>query len=315
MRYALAALLAAVCVSAHGQYPERPVTLLVGFPPGGMVDLVARTLAESAKERFPRGLVVVNKAGAGGGIAAGEAVRAAPDGYTVSLTPLSALVIQPQLQKLSYRTPDDFTPVLNVVSFHSILVARGDAPWRTPLDVIQAARAKPGGLKVGTPGEATSPHLALEELKRLAGVDLVHVPYKGWGESSSALMGGHIELAIAQPGEIRALIEARRLHAIGAFQPGRSQTFPEVATWAEAGYPAFAATTFSVVAPKGLASEAARHLHDAFKGAMEQPAFAEGMKTRGIEVDYRSSDQMRGFLWEQYRAHTGMLRRLGMLKD
>ena len=124
-------------------------------------------LAESARERFPRGLVIVNKSGAGGGIAAGEAIRAAPDGYTISLTPLSALAIQPQLHNLSYRTPDDFTPVLNVVSFHSILVARGDAAWKSPRDVIDAARARPGALKVGTPGEATSPHIALEELKRL----------------------------------------------------------------------------------------------------------------------------------------------------
>lgn len=301
--------------AAHAQYPDRPVTLLIGFPAGGMVDLVARALAEGSKERFPKGIVVVVKAGAGGAIAAGETARAAPDGYTVNLSPLSALVVQPQIHKLAFRTPDDYAPVINVVSFHSMLVVRQDAPWRTPHDVLRDAKARPGAIRVGTPGEATSPHMALEELKRLAGVDLLHVPYKGWGESSGALLGGHIDMLIGQPGEIKPMVEGRRMHAVANFQATRSPTFPDVPTFAELGFHAVAPTSFSVIAPKGTPPEVLRYLHDGFKAGMERPAFSELMKQRAVEVDYKSSDQLKAYLAEQYRAHAEILKRLGMLKE
>lgn len=315
MRRLLAVVLLAVPALAHGQFPDRPVTVLIGFPAGGMVDLVARAVAENAKERFPKGIVVVVKAGAGGAIAVGEALRAAPDGYTVSLSPLSALVVQPQIHKLAFRAPEDYTPVINVVSFHSMLVARQDAPWRTPQDVLRDAKARPGAIRVGTPGEATSPHMALEELKRLAGIDLIHVPYKGWGESSGALLGGHIDMLIGQPGEIKPMVEGKRMHAVANFQAARSATFPEVATFAEAGFQALAPTSFSIVAPKGLPPEVLRYLHDAFKGGMERPAFVELMKQRTVEVDYKSSEQLRGYLTEQFRVHAEILKRLGMAKE
>ena len=146
-----------LCAGAvQAQYPDRPVTVLIGFPPGGMPDIIMRGISEGMKERFPRGLLIVAKPGLGGAIAVSEMQRAAADGYTLVLSPISANVVQPQLNKLSYRTPDDYTPILNLISFSAILVARSDAPWKTVKDVLEAARAKPGALKIGTPGEGTS---------------------------------------------------------------------------------------------------------------------------------------------------------------
>jgi len=309
----VAAVLAAG--AARAQYPDRPVTVLIGFPPGGMPDIIMRGISEGMKERFPKGILVVAKPGLGGAIAVSEMQRAAPDGYTLVLSPVSANVVQPQLNKLSYKTPDDYTPILNVISFSAILVARSEAPWKTGKEVLEAARAKPGALRVGTPGEGTSPHMALEELKRLAGVDMLHVPFKGWGEGSTALLGGHVDLSIAQPGEIKPLVDSKRLHPIAAFQVGRSQSFPDLPTWAEAGYKVTAGTMFSLIGQKDLPPEVVRYVHDSFRAGMAAPAFIELMKQRAVDIDYRSGEQMKAVLWEEYRAYTPILRRIGLLKD
>jgi tripartite-type tricarboxylate transporter receptor subunit TctC len=313
------ALLLAACVLAAGfaqaQYPDRPVTVLIGFPPGGMPDIIMRGVSEGMKDRFPKGLLVVAKPGLGGAIAVGEMLRAAPDGYTLVLSPISANVVQPQLNKLAYRTPDDYTPILNVISFSAILVARSEAPWKTTKDVLDAARAKPGMLRVGTAGEGTAMHMALEELKRLAGIDVLHVPYKGWGEVGPALLGGHVDLAIGQPGEIKPLIDGKRLHPIAAFQAGRSQSFPDLPTWAEAGFRTTASTSFSLIGQKDLPADVLRYIHDSFKAGMAAPAFVELMKQRAVDIDYRSGAEMKAILWDEYRNYTPILKRIGLLKD
>src|SRR5215207_7698223 len=200
---ALIAVLILVCAvpAAAQQYPDRPLNMLSGYPAGGLVDIVARMLADSMKTKFPKGVIVVTRSGAGGSIAAQEVATGKPDGYTVVLAPLSTLVIQPQISELRFRTPDDYEPIVNVVSYYPLLVIRPDAPWKSANDFVAGAKAKPGQMRVGTPGEGTSSHLNLEEFMRAAGVKLTHVPYRGWAESSTALLGGHIEAIVAQPGE------------------------------------------------------------------------------------------------------------------
>jgi tripartite-type tricarboxylate transporter receptor subunit TctC len=310
---ALAGLLLSLAAGAQ-QYPDRPVTIVSGFPPGGMVDIVARALAEGMRPKFPRGIVVLSRSGMGGAIAAGETVRAAPDGYTLTFAPKSALVIQPQLAELPYKSPADFAPVINVVSFYSLVVTRADAPWKTPQDLLQAARANPGKLRIGTPGEFTTPHLSLEQLKRLAGIEVLHVPFKGWAESSTALLGGHIDLAVAQPGELGALVEAKRIHVVGVFQPERNALFPAAPTFREAGFPVYAGTYFSLLAPKDTPPEVLKYLHDAAREAMEQRAFVDLARQRAVEVEYRSGERLRADLMEEFRIHTELLRSLGILK-
>lgn len=306
--------LAAVSTSAFSQYPERAATLISGFPPGGMVDIVARALAEGMKARYPRGVVVLNRPGMGGAIGIGDVLRAAPDGYTFTLAPKSALIIQPQLHELPYKTPEDVALVLNVVSFYSLLITRYDAPWKTPQEFLAVARAEPGKLRVGSPGEGTTPHLALEELKRKAGIDVLHVPFKGWAESSTALLGAHIDLAVAQPGELATLIEARRIRAVAVFQPSRNPYYPDTPTFKEAGYDVSAGTYFSLIAHKGTPPEAVKYIHDAAREAMAQRIFADTMKARVVEVDYRPGDKLRADLMDEYRAHTQLLRDAGLLK-
>ncbi|MEK7715130.1 MAG: tripartite tricarboxylate transporter substrate-binding protein, partial [candidate division NC10 bacterium] len=137
-------LLVGFAVPAAAQYPERPMTLLTGYPAGGMVDIVARPLAEGMKKKFPKGIAVVTRPGAGGAIAVSELVQSKPDGYTIILTPISTLVIQPQMSDLPYKTPDDYEPIVNAIAYYPLLSVRADAPWKTAQEFIAAAKANPG---------------------------------------------------------------------------------------------------------------------------------------------------------------------------
>lgn len=307
-------LLFALPASAQ-QYPDRPLTILAGYPAGGMVDIVARFLADGMRAKFPKGVVVLNRTGAGGGVAAGEVATGKPDGYTIVLAPLSTLVIQPQLTELRFKNPDDYEPVINVVSYYPLLVVQPDARWKTIQEFVAEAKANPGKLRVGTPGEGTSSHLNLEEFMSVAGIKLTHIPYRGWGESSPALLGGHIEAIVAQPGEALPFVEAKKMRALVVFQAARHPGFPDTPTAKEAGWDVANGVWFMLVAPRGTPAPIVRYLHDAAKTAIEEPSFAARMAQRGIDVDYRPGDKLRADLWREYRAHSAILKRIGLIKQ
>jgi tripartite-type tricarboxylate transporter receptor subunit TctC len=315
MRLALALVFALVPAVAFGaSFPERPVTAIVGYPAGGLADVTLRAMVEGMKKKFPKGIAVVNRPGAGGSIGASEVIQSKPDGYTFGIMPISNLVIQPQVLDLPFRTPDDYVPVINLVSWYPLLAVKQDAPWKTAQELVAAAKAAPGKLRVGTPGEGTSSHLNLEELKRLADANLVHVPFSGWAEGSPALLGGHIEALVAQPGEVRPLVESKRMRVLAVFQPARNANFPDVPTWKDVGYPVHNGAWFLFVLPKGTPPDVVRYLHDSAKAAVEDAGFATFAKARVIEVDYRAGDTLRADLWREFKAHTEILKRIGMLR-
>ncbi len=311
--FALLALGAALPCAA--QYPDRPLTLLAGFPAGGLVDIVSRVVAEGMKPKFPKGIVVVNKSGAGGSVAVSELVQARPDGYTVLLTPQSSLVIAPQLNpNLSYKTPDEYDPVINLVAYYPLLVVSADAKWATIQEFIAEARANPGKLRVGTPGEGTASHLNLEELIFRSGAKLTPVPYAGWGQSSPALLGKHIEAVVAQPGEAKPLVEGKRMRALVMFQHSRHAAFPDTPTAKEAGWDVANGVWYLLVVPKGTPAPALKYLHDAAKAAMDDPSFKTIMTARGVDVDYRAGEPLRADLWREYKLDGEILRRIGLIK-
>jgi len=279
-----------------------------------MVDVVSRGLAEGLKKRYPKGVAVVTRPGAGGSLALSEVSQGKPDGYTVILAPLSTMVIHPQLNDLPYKTPDDYEPIINVVSFYSLLVVKPESPWKTIQEFIAAGKASPGKLRVGTPGEGTSSHLSLEELKRQAGVNFTHVPFSGWGESSPALLGGHIEGLVAQPGEVKALVEGNKMRVLMVFQAKRHPSFPDAPGTTDMGWPPVSGVLFTVVAPKGTPGAVQKYIHDSVKTAMEDLQFVNLIKQRVIDIDYRAGDQLRADLWKEYKYHTEVLTRLGMIK-
>ena len=310
-------VLAALCVfalPAAAQYPDRPVTLLAGYPPGGLVDVVSRLVAEGMKGKYPAGLNVVNRPGAAGSLAVAEVTRAKPDGYTIVLTPQSALVIAAQMQDLAYKTPDDYDPVINLVAYYPMIAVRTESPYKTAQDLVADARTKPGAIRVGSPGEGTSSHLNLEEFMRVTGTKMTHVPFQGWGQSSPALLGGHIEAVVAQPGELKGQVDGKRMRVLVNFTPKRHPVFPDVPTAKELGWDVSNGVWYMLLAPKGTPASVMRHIHDAAKAAIEDPKFTADMSGRGIDVDYRPGEALRADLWREYKLHTDILRRVGMLK-
>jgi tripartite-type tricarboxylate transporter receptor subunit TctC len=317
----IVAALVLLCLSvtawpAAAQYPERSLTVLTGYPAGGMVDIVARALSEGLKKKFTKGVAIVSRPGGGGSLAVAEMVQTKPDGYTVILAPLSTLVIHPQLNDLPYKTPDDYEPIINVVSFYSLLAVKADAPWKTVQEFVAAAKASPGKLRVGSPGEGTSSHLNLEEMKRLAGIDVTHVPFSGWGESSPALLGGHVEGLMAQPGEVKPLVDGGKLRVLMVSQAKRHAAFPDAPSARELGWGTDtpSGAWFAFVAPKGTPGPVQKTIHDTVKAAMDDPQFVNTIKQRVIDIDYRAGDQLRADLWKEYRSHAEVLTRLGMIK-
>lgn len=310
----LFAVLALAATSAAAQYPERPVTLLNGYPAGGNVDIVSRQLVEGMKHRFPKGLVIVYRAGAAGSVAVTELIRSQPDGYTIILTPHSALVIAAQVQDLAYKTPDDYDPYANVVSYYPMIAVRTESPHQTLQDLLAHARSNPAKVSVGSPGEGTSSHLNLELLMAAAAVKMTHTPFKGWAQSSPALLGGHIDALVAQPAELKGQVEGKRMRVLAAFQPKRHPVFPDVPTAKEAGYDVANGVWFLLMAPKGTPGAVMRYLQDAAKEAVEDPKFAKIMAERGMDADYRPGNVLRADLWREYKSHTEILGRIGMLK-
>jgi tripartite-type tricarboxylate transporter receptor subunit TctC len=317
IRIVLSVLLAfGAAQPCFAQYPDRPLAMLAGFPAGGTVDIVARVLADAMKPRFPKGVVVVNKPGAGGAVAVAETVQARPDGYTIVLTPISSLVIGPQLNPaLNYKTPDDYDPIINTVSYYPLLVVRADAPWKTIQEFVADGKANPGKLRVGTPGEGTSSHLNLEEFMFKSGVNLTHIPYAGWGQSSPALLGGHIEAVVAQPSEAKPQVDGKKMRALVMFQPTRHPAFSDTPTAKEAGWDVANGVWYLLVAPKGTPAAAMKYVHDSAKAALDDPAFTNGMTARGLDIDYRAGEKLRADLWREYKLHTEILRRIGMIKQ
>jgi tripartite-type tricarboxylate transporter receptor subunit TctC len=169
-------------------------------------------------------------------------------------------------------------------------------------------------IRVGSPGEGTSSHLNLEELMFHAGVKMVHVPYAGWGQSSPSLLGGHIEALVAQPGELKPQVDGKRMRALLNFTPRRHAVFPDVPTAKELGWEVSNGVWYLLMAPKGTPATVVRHLHDAAKAAIEDPKFVQSMASRGIDVDYRRGEALRADLWREYKLHTGILQRIGLLK-
>jgi tripartite-type tricarboxylate transporter receptor subunit TctC len=315
LRIAVSALLALAALPCSAQYPDRPVTLLAGFPPGGLVDIVARVVADGMKAQFPKGLTVVNKPGAGGAVAVEELVRAKPDGYTILLTPQSSLVIAPQMNpKLTYKTPDDYDAVINTVAYYPLLVVNSDSPWKTIQDFVEDAKKNPGKVRVGTPGEGTASHLNLEEFIYRTGAKMTPVPFAGWGQSSPALLGNHIEAVVAQPGEAKPQVEGKRMRALVVFQERRHPAFPDAPTAKESGWDVATGVWYLIAVPKGTPAPIVKHVHDAAKAVVDSAEFARTMDARGVDVDDRDGEVLKAALWKEYRLNTEILKRIGLVK-
>src|SRR6266853_1857847 len=258
-RVAITALVALACVTlspaalAQDSFPSKPVHLLVPFPPGGAVDIVARTLADELGRRWPTNIIIDNRPGAGGTIAADAAAKAPPDGYTLVIVASGHAIVPFLYPKLPYDVFADFTPITLLGNSPNLALVRADSPLKTLADLVAAARARPGQLSYGHAGNGTSPHLAGELLKVTAKIDIAAVPYKGGAPALNDLLGGHIPLSFNNIPESIAQVRAGAVRALGVTTAVRSPVLPEVPTIAESGLPGYdTGVWWGFVAPAGL---------------------------------------------------------------
>ena len=247
------AAVALVFASAVGgqSFPARSVTLTVGFAPGGGTDTAARIIAHKLSENIGQPVVVENKPGAGGNVAAQQIALAAPDGYTIHLTSVGPMSVAPHLVKdLAYDPKRDIAPITMGVVFPNVMVVHTGVPARTLDEFVALAKQKPGQINYGSAGLGGAGHLAGELFKERAGIDMVHVPYKGGGPAMTDLVAGRIDMYIGVPSTVAPHVDSGKLRALATTGAKRSSTMPGVPTVAELGYPGFEATNwYAFVAP------------------------------------------------------------------
>ena len=317
MKNFAAALILACTASvaqAQGNYPTRLVTAVVGYPPGGAADLVMRQLAVLMEPKFPAGLVVMNRPGAGGSTAVTGIFQSKPDGYQFAFVPNSNIALSPQVHKLPYKSPDDIEPIINIVNYSPILVVAKDSPYKSARELVDAAKAAPETISIGYPGDTTISHLNVLEMEHVAGVKLIQVPFNGWGQGGPQLIGGHISASVAQPVETTPFLQAGTIRALGSFSEERQPGLPELPTLKEQGTAVALGVRYLLITTKGTPPEVVKHIHDAAKAATETPKFKEFAAANALEIVYQDGRTAREAAWADYRKYGGLLKEIGVTK-
>jgi tripartite-type tricarboxylate transporter receptor subunit TctC len=284
---------------AHAaDYPTKPITLMIGFAPGGPSDVMARILTRKMEELLKQPLVIENRAGAGGSIAGAAVARAAPDGYTVLLATGSLLAINVSLYKnLGYDPEKDFEPITVIGTQTNVLYTHPSLPATSLAELIAYAKANPGKLSFGSGGNGTPAHLAGELLKIEAKIEMTHVPFRGTGPALQAVIGGHVPMAYNPPPPLLPHIQSGAIRAIAITTLKRTAAMPEVPTIAELGFPGFEATTWhALVAPAGTPPDVIATLHGAAVAALNDPDVRKALTDLGVDVVANTPAEFRAYL-------------------
>ena len=281
----LACFLALLAGRASADYPERPIKVVMPFPPGGTVDVLARVVAAQASETLGKPLVLEYKAGAGGTIATEAVSRAAPDGYTI-LVATPNHTINPALRaKLPFDTARDFVPVTLFADIPELLVAHPSVPFDDMAGFLKYAKANPGKLTYASAGVGTLPHVTMEQLLRDAGLQVTHVPYKGAAPAFTDLLAGVAQLKYDTYATSAAMLKAGKLKVLATAGRKRLPQLPNVPTVAESGFPGYEGYLWiGALAPRGTPPEAIRALSVALAKAVRAPKVAERFQADGVET-------------------------------
>jgi tripartite-type tricarboxylate transporter receptor subunit TctC len=282
---ASAAALPAMSRIARAQaYPARPVRIVVGFAPGGGADINARLIGQWLSERLGQQFVIENRPGASGNIATEAVVRAPPDGYTLLVTPSSAAINATLYNKLSFNFIRDIAPVAGVFRGPYVMVVNPSVPTKTVPELIAYAKANPRKLNMASPGTGTGPHIAGELFKMMAGVDMVHVPYRGAGPSLTNLIGGQVQVTFESTPASIGYIRAGTLRALAVTTTKRSEALPDIPTVAEfvPGYEA--STWYGVCAPKATPAEIVDKLYKEINAGLADPKLKARLADLGGDV-------------------------------
>jgi tripartite-type tricarboxylate transporter receptor subunit TctC len=317
-RRSLLALPALAALPATAQeFPQRPVRVVIGFPPGGGVDIVARLIMPRVSEKLGQPFPVENRAGANGNIAMDAVHQSAPDGHTLFYGNVGNLAVTNALYRnLAFDTLRDFVPIAQTMESFSVIAVANDVPARSLPELMAYARANPGRLNGASAGAGGPTHLALELFKRQFNLDIVHVPYRGSAPAIQDLAGGRVQLIIDGYSLMRAAVEAGRVRVLAVASPQRQPLLPEVPTTNEAGAPGFEAGSWHMlVAPRGTPQPALDRLEGALGAALAEPALVQAMAQQGVAARFRGQRDAAAFLRAERERWEGVIRAANITAD
>ncbi len=312
--FAVVALALAGGALAQGVYPNRPVSMVVGFAPGGGTDTVARILAKTLGDALGQQVVVENKAGAGGNIATDYVAHAAPDGHTLLLGNVGSLTVAPHMiENLPYDPLRDFAPITMAVVFANVLVVQSSLPVHTLAEFVKLAREKPGTITYASAGIGGAGHLAGELLKMMAKIDIVHVPYKGGGPAMQGMLGGQVASFFATPVSVGGHIKSGKVRAIATTGPKRADLLRDVPTVAESGYPGYEAMNwYAYVAPAQTPQDIIERLNREIVKALAAPEVVALLQKQGLEPRSSSPAELARYIKSEYETWGKVVKQAGI---
>ena len=295
-------------------WPQKPVRLVIGFAPGGAADFVARTIADPLGRVLGQAVVVENRAGAGSSLAADFVAKAAPDGYTLLIASPSSISVNPALNnKLSYGTKD-LVPVTRVTTSPLVVAVNPAAGINSLQELISLAKAKPGTLNYTSSGIGSAPHLGAAHFSKVAGVEMVHIPYKGGAPAIQAVVAGDAQLTFGTPPSVLPMVQAGRMKALAVTSSARSSLVPDVPGTTEAGLPAYEMSFwYGFFVPVGTPPEVLKKLFDATQQVMQRPEVKAALAREGTEVALsRSPEDFVAFLNEDNKFWAKLVKEAGV---
>ncbi|HTD91129.1 MAG TPA: tripartite tricarboxylate transporter substrate binding protein [Burkholderiales bacterium] len=296
--------------AAYAQsYPNRPIRIVVPYPPGGGTDVVARTLAQKMTEVMGQQVIVDNRPGANGIIGSDVVAKAAPDGYTVLIT-LATHVINPALYARLPYGPDDHVPVTVLAEYPFVITVHPSLPVKNLKDLIVFAKSRPGQLTFASSGNGSGPHLGMELFKSMAGIDVVHVPYKGAGQAMSDLLSGQVPIFLNNFLAGAQLIKASRLRALAVTSGKRSAAAPATPTVAESGVPGYVVTGwYAMMAPAATPAPVLRALHEGTIKALKSKEVSVRLSSEAAEIVANTPQEFAAFMKSESEKWTAVIRK------
>ena len=303
---------------AQADYPNKPITLIIPFPAGGVTDVVGREVAKNLTKYLKQPVVVENKAGAGGNIGTLALARSKPDGYTLGILTVSAMSIAPHITKnLGFNPDKDFTPITNVVRTDGAILANANTPYSTVKELVTYAKENPGKVNYASVGNGSIPHLTAEMFAQQAGISLLHVPYKGAAPALQDLLANHIDLSF-ETSLVSAVsnMSSGRLKIIATTGPQRSAAAPNIPTVAESGYPNFSAQGwFGLFGPANLPQSIQDALNKATTTALRDPEVISRFEKLGVIPDPLTQASFISFMQAENKKWAGVAKTLNLQID
>jgi tripartite-type tricarboxylate transporter receptor subunit TctC len=303
---------------AYGQnYPTKPIKLVVGFAPGGAADYVARSMSEALGRALGQTVIVENKAGGGSSIAANSVAKSAPDGYTILIASPSSISVSPTLNPKIGYTAKELAPITKMTASPLVVAANVSIGVNSLQDLIALAKRKPGALNYATSGNGSAPHLGAAFFSQIAGVDMVHIPFKGGAPAVQSVIAGDTQLTFGTPPSVLPMIQAGRLKALAVTQREGSSLVPGVPGTREAGLPNFAIEFwYGLFAPAGTPEPIMKKLFEATQTALNEPKVKAALAREATEVDLsKSPDQFANFLTEDAKFWVKLVKSAGVTVD